>query len=155
MSDIATNSKARHEFEVLETFEAGIVLKGTEVKSLRQGQAQINDAFARVEGGEVFLYNAHIPEYTHGNIQNHRPDAPRKLLLRRREIARLAGLIAQKGLTLVPLSLYWKGHLAKVRLALVKPKARYDKRRAIKEREEKQKIRRTLMHRFKRENLSN
>src|SRR5438270_10488158 len=108
MSDILTNSKARRDFHILETFEAGIVLRGTEVKSLRAGKGQIRDAFARVEDNEVFLYNAHIDEYSHGNLQNHEPKAPRKLLLHKAEIRKLSGFAAVKGNTLVPLSFYWK-----------------------------------------------
>src|SRR5256885_10680958 len=108
MADILTNSKARRDFHILETCEAGIVLHGTEVKSLRVGKGQIRDAFARVEKGEVWLYNAHIDEYTHGNRQNHQPKAPRKLLLHKAEIRKLLGQTAVKGHALVPLAFYWK-----------------------------------------------
>src|SRR5438034_4229216 len=107
MADILTNSKARRDYHILETFEAGIVLKGTEVKALRAGQGQIRDAFARIERDEVFLHNAHIEEYSHGNMQNHPPKATRKLLLHKVEIRKLSGLAAVKGNTLVPLSFYW------------------------------------------------
>src|ERR1700704_3386669 len=108
MADILTNSKARRDFHILETFEAGIVLHGTEVKALRAGRGQIRDAVARVENSEGFLHNAHIDEYSHGNLQNHEPKAARKLLLHKSEIRKLFGLAAVKGNTLVPLSFYWK-----------------------------------------------
>ena len=103
MADILTNPKARRDYHILETFEAGIVLHGTEVKALRAGKGQISDAFARVEKDEVYLYNAHIDEYSHGNLQNHQPKAPRKLLLHKSEIRKLFGLAAVKGNALVPL----------------------------------------------------
>src|SRR5581483_7465535 len=108
MADILTNSKARRDYHILETFEAGIVLKGTEVKSLRAGKGQITDAFARVERDEVFLYNAHIDEYAQGNLQNHQAKAVRKLLLHKSEIRKLFGLASVKGNTLLPLAFYWK-----------------------------------------------
>src|SRR5215212_2318361 len=107
MADIVTNSKARRDFHILETFEAGIVLHGTEVKALRAGKGQISDSFARVEKDEVFLYNAHIDEYSHGNLQNHQPKAVRKLLLHRSEIRKLFEYSSVKGNALVPLSFYW------------------------------------------------
>src|SRR5688572_3808073 len=116
MADIVTNSKARREYHILETFEAGIVLHGTEVKALRAGKGQIADAFARVEDAEVFLYNAHIDEYTHGNLQNHQPKAPRKLLLNKSEIRKLFEATSVKGNALVPLSFYWKNGKVKVAL---------------------------------------
>ena len=97
MADILTNPKARRDYHILETFEAGIVLHGTEVKALRAGRGQLSDAFARVENGEVYLYNAHIDEYSHGNLQNHQPKAPRKLLLHKSEIRKLFGLVSVKG----------------------------------------------------------
>ena len=118
MSDILTNSKARHDYHILETFEAGIVLHGTEVKALRAGKGQISDAFARVENDEVYLHNAHIDEYSHGNLQNHQPKAPRKLLLHRSEIRKLFGLAAVKGNALVPLAFHWKNGKVKVMLAV-------------------------------------
>ena len=135
MADILTNSKARHDFHILETFEAGIVLHGTEVKALRAGKGQIRDAFARVENGEVSLHNAHIDEYSHGNLQNHQPKAPRKLLLHKSEIRKLSGLAAVKGNALVPLAFYWKNGKVKVALAVGKGKAQYDKREDLKQRE--------------------
>jgi SsrA-binding protein len=147
MPDIVTNSKARRDYHVLETFEAGIVLRGTEVKALRAGKGQIADAFARVENGEVFLYNAHIDEYTHGNLQNHQPKAARKLLLHRSEIRRLFELAAVKGNALVPLSFYWKNGKVKVALAVGKGKAQYDKREDLKRRDADRELKRATMHR--------
>ena len=120
MADILTNPKARHDYHILDTFEAGIVLHGTEVKALRAGRGQITEAYARVEKDEVWLHNAHIDEYTFGNIQNHQPKAPRKLLLNRSEIRKLFGLQAIKGNTLLPLSFYWKNGKVKVALAVGK-----------------------------------
>src|SRR5438045_3085199 len=149
MSDILTNPKARRDFHILETMEAGIVLHGTEVKALRAGKGQISDAFARVENEEVWLYNAHIDEYSHGNIQNHQPKAPRKLLLHRTEIRKLFGFASVKGHALVPLSLYWKNGKVKVALAVGKGKVEYDKRSDIKKRESDRELKRATMHRFK------
>jgi SsrA-binding protein len=149
MAEIVTNSKARRDYHILETIEAGIVLHGTEVKSLRAGKGQIRDAFARVENGEVWLYNAHIDEYTYGNLQNHQPKAPRKLLLHKSEIRKLTGLAGVKGNTLVPLSLYWKNGKVKISLGLGKGKAEYDKREALKEKEADRELKRATMHRFK------
>ena len=106
MADILSNPKARRDFHILETFEAGIVLHGTEVKVLRAGKGQLTDAFARVEQNEVWLYNAHIDEYSHGNLQNHQPKAPRKLLLHKAEIRKLFRLASVKGNALIPLSFY-------------------------------------------------
>src|SRR5881409_277019 len=107
MADILTNPKARRDYHILETYEAGIVLKGTEVKALRAGKGQIRDAFARVEDDQVFLYNAHIDEYSYGNLQNHQPKAVRKLLLHKSQIQKLFSLASIKGNALVPLSFYW------------------------------------------------
>jgi SsrA-binding protein len=149
MPDIVTNSKARRDFHILETFEAGIVLKGTEVKALRAGKGQISDAFARVENAEVMLYNAHIDEYAHGNIQNHAPKAPRKLLLHKSEIRKLFGLASVKGNALLPLSLYWKNGKVKVALGVGKGKAQFDKREDLKKRESDRELKRAQMHRFK------
>ena len=149
MADIVTNSKARRDYHILDTFEAGIALRGTEVKSLRAGRGQISDAFARVEHDEVFLYNAHIEEYSHGNLQNHEPKAVRKLLLHKSEIRKLFGLAAVKGNALVPLSLYWKNGRVKVALAVGKGKAQYDKREDLKKRESDRELKRAQMHRFK------
>jgi SsrA-binding protein len=149
MHDIVTNSKARRDYHILETFEAGIVLHGTEVKALRAGKGQITDAFARVDEGEVFLCNAHIDEYSHGNLQNHQPKAPRKLLLHKSEIRKLLELTAVKGNALVPLSFYWKNGKVKVALAAGKGKAQYDKREDLKERESDRELKRATMHRFR------
>lgn len=149
MADIVTNPKARRDYHILETFEAGLVLRGTEVKSLRAGKGQIRDAFARVDNGEVWLYNAHIDEYSFGNINNHQPTAPRKLLLHKSEIRKLTALAEVKGNTLVPLSLYWKNGKVKVSLGLGKGKAEYDKREALKEKEADRELKRATMHRFK------
>ena len=135
MVDILTNSKARRDYHILETVEAGIVLHGTEVKSLRAGKGQISDAFARVDKDEVWLYNAHIDEYSHGNLQNHQPKAPRKLLLHKSEIRKLFGLASVKGNALVPLSFYWKNGNVKVALAACKGKVQYDKRQDMKKRD--------------------
>jgi SsrA-binding protein len=147
MADILTNSKARHLYHVLETFEAGIVLHGTEVKALRAGLGQIREAYASVEAGEVWLHNAHIDEYSHGNLQNHRPRAPRKLLLHKSEIRKLFGLASVKGNSLVPLSLYWKKDKVKVALAVAKGKAEFDKRQALREREAARELQRATRKR--------
>jgi len=149
MADIVTNSKARRDYHILETFEAGIVLRGTEVKALRAGKGQLRDAFARVENEEVFLYNAHIDEYSHGNLQNHEPKAVRKLLLHKSEIRKLFSLASVKGNALVPLSFYWKNGRVKVALAVGKGKAQYDKREALKQRESDRELKRATMQRFK------
>ena len=148
MADILTNSKARHEYHILETFEAGIVLHGTEVKALRAGKGQIRDAFAQVANGEVYLHNAHIDEYSHGNLQNHAPKAARKLLLHKSEIRKLFGLASVKGNALVPLSLYWKNGKVKVALAVAKGKAQFDKREDLKQREADRELKRATMKRF-------
>ncbi len=149
MPDIVTNSKARRDYHILETFEAGIVLHGTEVKALRAGKGQIADAYAQVDNGEVFLHNAHIDEYSHGNLQNHQPKAARKLLLHKSEIRKLFGLAAVKGNALFPLSFYWKNGKVKVALAVGKGKAQYDKREALKRRESDRELKRAQMQRFK------
>jgi SsrA-binding protein len=132
---ICLNKKARYEYEILESFEGGLVLQGTEVKSLRQGQASIKESFGDFREEELFLVDCHIPPYTHGNIHNHEPTRPRKILLRRRELKRLQGKVAEKGLSLVPLRLYFRRGLAKVELALVRGKKLHDKRETIKRRE--------------------
>jgi SsrA-binding protein len=149
VADILTNHKARRDYHILETIEAGIVLRGTEVKALRAGKGQISDAFARVEEGEVCLYNAHIDEYAHGNIQNHQPKAPRKLLLHKPEIRKLFALAAVKGNALMPLSFYWKNGKVKVALAVGKGKAEFDKREDLKERESDRELKRATMRRTK------
>jgi SsrA-binding protein len=149
MADILTNPKARRDFHILETFEAGIVLHGTEVKALRAGKGQIRDAFARVENNEVYLHNAHIDEYTYGNLQNHQPKAPRKLLLHKSEIRKLFALAGIKGNALVPLAFYWKQGKIKVALGVGKGKGEFDKRQDLKEREADREVKRATMKRAK------
>ena len=149
MSDIVTNPKARRDYHVLETFEAGLVLHGTEVKSIRAGKVQISDAFARVEKDEVWLYNAHIDEFTHGNQFNHQPKAPRKLLLHKAEIRKLFGLASVKGNALFPLSMYWKNGRVKVLIGVGKGKLQFDKREDIKKRDADRELKRATMQRFK------
>ena len=149
VADILTNPKARRDFQILETFEAGLVLRGTEVKALRAGKGQISDAFARVENGEVYLYNAHIDEYAQGNRQNHQPKAVRKLLLHKSEIRKLFELAAVKGHALVPLSFYWKNGRVKVALGVGKSKAQYDKREDLKKREADRELKRATMRQLR------
>lgn len=149
MADIVSNPKARRDYHVLETFEAGLVLRGTEVKAIRAGHVQINEAFARVDRGEVWLHNAHIDEYSHGNRENHVPKAPRKLLLHQSEIRKLREATAVKGNQLVPLSLYWKNGRVKVALAVGKSKAQFDKREDIKRRDADREMKRATMQRMK------
>jgi SsrA-binding protein len=150
MADIVSNSKARRDYHILETVEAGIVLRGTEVKSLRAGRAQITDAFARIENGQALLYNAHIDEYTQGNRFNHVPKAPRKLLLHKREIQHLAGFADAKGHALVPLAMYWNKGLVKVMLAVGRGKQDFDKREDLKQREADREVKRATMKMLKR-----
>jgi SsrA-binding protein len=149
MADILTNPKARRDYHILDTFEAGIVLKGTEVKALRAGKGQISDAFARVDKDEVFLHNAHIDEYSFGNLQNHQPRAVRKLLLHKSEIRKLFELASVKGNALFPLSFYWKDGRVKVLLGVGKGKAEFDKREDIKRRDADRETKRATMHRLK------
>ena len=149
MADIVTNPKARRDYHILETFEAGIVLHGTEVKALRAGKGQIADAYALVDDGEVFLHNAHIEEYSHGNVQNHVPKAPRKLLLHKTEIRKLFELASVKGNALFPLAFYWKNGKVKVSLGVGKGKAQFDKREDLKRRESDRELHRVRMHRLK------
>jgi SsrA-binding protein len=132
---IASNRKARHDYTILDTYEAGIVLAGTEVKSLREGRASLTDAFATVDDGEVWLRNLHIPEYGLGTWTNHAPRRTRKLLLHKKEILRLIGKTKESGLALVPLSMYFKDGKVKVELALAKGKKSYDKRQALAKRD--------------------
>ena len=129
---MATNRKARHEFEVMDTLEAGLVLKGPEVKSLREGQVAFRDAFARVDRGEAWLYNLHISPYDPANVWNVDPDRERKLLLNRQEIRRVAAAVDEKGLTLVPMDIYFRGGVAKVTLAIARGRKLYDKREKLK-----------------------
>ena len=141
---ITQNRKARHDYQIVETFEAGIALQGTEVKSLRDGRANLKDSYASVRNEEVWLYGVHISPYTHGNINNHDPERDRKLLLHRREIRRLIGKTKESGFTLVPLQLYFTNGKVKVELALAKGKKQYDKREAIAKRESERNIKRFM-----------
>jgi len=150
MAEILHNSKARRDYHILETFEAGIVLHGSEVKALRAGKAQISDAFARVEKNEVWLHNAHIDEYVQANRFGHQPKAPRKLLLHKSEIRKLLDLAASKGNAFFPLSFYWKNGRVKVALAVGKGKVEFDKRQDIKEREADRELKRATMRHLKR-----
>lgn len=144
---VARNRKARHEFELLEKLEAGIVLQGTEVKSLRNGKASLDDSYASVENGEVWLYGCDIPEYLQANRMNHKPKRPRKLLLNRSEIMKIASKASEKGMTLVPLQIYFKKGMAKVELSVAKGRKLYDKRQAIQKNEAKRDIDRAMRRR--------
>jgi SsrA-binding protein len=142
---IVTNRKARHDYAIVETFEAGIALMGTEVKSLREGKANLRDSYASIEDGEVILHGLHISPYSHTSDRDLDPGRDRKLLVRRQEIRRLTGKVKEKGLTLVPLKLYFNERgLAKVELALAKGKHSYDKRQAIAERDAERDLRREM-----------
>ncbi len=141
--NITVNRKARHEYTILQTFEAGIVLTGTEVKSLRQGKANLVDSYANLKNGEMWLFGVHISEYNQGNINNHVPTRTRKLLLNKSEIRKLIGKVKEKGLTLIPLRLYFKNGKVKVELALAKGKKVYDKREAIAKKDLKERTRKT------------
>lgn len=141
---VSTNRKAYHDYFIQETFEAGIVLLGTEVKSLRDGKANLKDSHVVIKGDEAFLLNCHISPYTHGNLQNHDPLRTRKLLLHKREINKLWGALSQQGLTLIPLKIYFKKGKAKVEIGLAKGKRKYEKREAIKEKEADREMQRYL-----------
>jgi len=141
---IVQNRKARHDYTVLDTYEAGLELQGTEVKSLRQGKANLTDSYARVDDGEVFLHNLHISEYTQGNRFNHDPVRKRKLLLHKHEINRLRGRVEERGLTLVPLRLYFKKGKAKIELGLARGKREYDRRQDIARRDARREMERAL-----------
>jgi SsrA-binding protein len=149
MAEIVSNPKARRDFHILETFEAGVVLRGSEVKSLRAGKAQISDAFARIEKDEAWLYNVHIDEYEKANRLNHAPKSPRKLLLHKTEIRKLFGLASVKGNAIFPLSFFWKNNKVKVSLAVGKGKVEFDKREDIKKRDSDRELKRATMHRLK------
>jgi SsrA-binding protein len=142
--DVATNRQASYRFDLLDRLETGIVLTGTEVKSLRSGTAQIKDGYAQVRDGELWLHNVHIPPYEPASRENHDPERPRKLLAHRREIDRLAGKIQERGLTLVPTRIYFNGAHAKVEIALGRGKDRFDKRESIKAREQRRDMDRAL-----------
>jgi len=143
--DVATNRKAYHDYFIEEKFEAGIMLQGTEVKSLREGRVNLQDSYASVKGDEVFLHHCHISPYSHGNIMNHEPLRTRKLLLHRKEIDKLLGKTKQQGLTLIPLRIYFsKRGLAKVELGLAKGKKQHDRRESIKTREASREVERAM-----------
>jgi SsrA-binding protein len=145
--DVATNRQASHRYDLLDRWECGMVLRGTEVKSLREGKAQLKDGYAQVRDGEVWLYNVHIPPYGPATRENHEPERPRKLLMHRGEILRLIGKTREKGLTLVPTRMYFAdGTRAKVEIALARGKDMGDKRQAIKEREMKREMERAIRH---------
>ncbi len=141
---VAKNRKALFDYEVLEDVEAGLVLRGTEVKSLRDGKLQFRDGYAHISDGEAWLEHVHIAEYSHGNVHNHEPVRPRKLLMNRREIDRLQARVQERGLTLVPLEVYFKQGRAKVRLGLCRGKAKHDKRASIRDRDVARSIAREL-----------
>jgi SsrA-binding protein len=147
--DVATNRRARHKFEFIETFEAGMELRGSEVKALREGKAQLSDSYAVVDHGEVWLRNLHIPPYGPASAMNHEPERPRKLLLHRPQIERLIGKTQQKGLTLVPARIYFKGRHAKVELALARGKEGRDRRREIAERDVRREVEREFKGRYR------
>ncbi len=144
---ICRNRKAYFEYAIDDLFEAGLVLKGSEVKSLRQGRANINDAFARFKDHEVYLFNAHISPYSHATGDGHDPERPRKLLLHRAELRRLLGKVQERGYTLIPLKLYFKGEHAKVEIALARGKRKVDKRETIRRREEQREMERARKRR--------
>ena len=146
---VASNRKARHDYAILDTFEAGIALTGTEVKSLRAGRASLVDAFGQEKDGEIYLYGMHIPEYAQGTWTNHEPRRTRKLLLTKLEIARLIGKLRESGLTLVPLSMYFSDGWAKVELALARGKRSYDKRQDLAQRDANREINRAVGRRAK------
>ena len=141
---VARNRKARHEYEVLETFEAGLVLKGPEAKSLREGKVGFQDAYARLQGGEVWLHSLHISPYEQANRYNQDPLRPRKLLLNRHEIRRLTGKVEEKGLTLIPLDIYFRRGYAKVTLALARGRKTYDKREKLKRKTQEEEAKRAM-----------
>ena len=144
---ITVNRKARHDYHIQDSLEAGIVLKGSEIKSIRAGKVNLSDAYARPENGELWLYNSHIASYDAASYNTHEPTRPRKLLLHRKEINSLTGKVVQKGLTLVPLKLYIKHGVAKVELGVAKGKKVYDKREAIARRDADREVERALKHR--------
>ena len=146
---IAQNKKARHDYHIESTYEAGLVLTGTEVKALRAGRASLVDGFAQVQDGEIWLHNVHIPEYSQGTWTNHAPRRTRKLLLRKDEIIKIANKTKEGGRTIVPLSLYFKNGYAKVEIALAVGKKNYDKRQTIAERDAKRETQRAMGRRLK------
>ena len=146
---VASNRRARYDYEILETYEAGLVLRGTEVKSLREGNANFKDSYARVDGNEVWLVGCHISPYHHGTDANHDPERKRKLLLRRSEINRLIGKTLERGLTLVPLRLYFKHGRVKLELGLARGKKLHDKRRVLREREARREMDKAVRARYR------
>lgn len=144
---ICRNRRAYHDYEILDKLECGLVLTGTEVKSLRDGNGSLEEAYAKIEDGEVWLIGSDIPEYAMGNKMNHKPKRPRKLLLHRREIAKFAGKASQRGFTLIPLRMYFKSGLAKVELAVARGKALFDKREANKKADAQREIKRVMKER--------
>lgn len=146
---VASNRKARHDYEILEIYEAGLVLRGTEVKSLREGKANFKDSYARVDGNEVWLVGCHISPYHHGTDANHDPERKRKLLLNRSEINRLIGKTLERGLTLVPLRLYFKHGRVKLELGLARGKKLRDKRRVLREREARREMDKAARARYR------
>jgi SsrA-binding protein len=147
MKPVIRNKKAYHDYHIEDTLEAGIALLGTEVKSLRDGRANLKESYVLVKGGEAFLLNCHISPYSHGNILNHDPVRARKLLLKRREIDKLEAKVAQKGYSLVPLKLYFKGPFAKVEVGLARGKKFFEKRETLKEKEARKEVERVLKSR--------
>ncbi|MFR9723858.1 SsrA-binding protein SmpB [Streptomyces sp. MS19] len=141
---IAQHKRARHDYHILDTYECGLVLTGTEVKSLRQGRASLVDGFAQIDGGEAWLHNVHIPEYAQGTWTNHSARRRRKLLLHRSEIDKLIGKTQESGLTLVPLALYWVDGRAKVEIALARGKREYDKRQTLREKQDRREADRAI-----------
>jgi len=147
--DVATNRRARHKFQLLDRYEAGVALQGSEVKSLREGKASINEAYAVIDRGELWLRGAHIPPYLPAAHENHDPDRPRKLLMHRREIERLIGKTSERGLTLIPTRIYFKGPRAKVEIALAKGKEARDRRREIRDRDVRREVERDYRQRMR------
>lgn len=147
---VCRNRRASHDYDLQDHYEAGLVLHGTEVKSLRGGTANLLDAYVRVEGDEAWLINAEIGAYTHGNIMNHLPKRKRKLLLHRREIAKLAGVASERGHTIVPLSIYFKGGIAKLEIATAKGKKVHDKRETLKKQSAEREMKREMLSRNRR-----
>ena len=141
---IATNKKARYHYHILDEFEAGLVLKGAEVKALRESKASLSDGFARVENREILLYNLHISLYSKSSEKEYNPTRPRKLLLHKKEIDKLTGKLAERGLSLIPLKIYFKRGIAKVEIALAKGKKLYDKREALKRKTAEKELRRAV-----------
>ena len=147
MKNITTNRRARHNYQITETYEAGLVLRGSEVKSLRDGNANLKDSYVMFREGEAWLVGAYIAPYSFARDGGHHPERDRKLLLHKREIDRIAGKVAERGLTVVPMSMYFKEGKAKVELGLGRGKARYDKRQALKEKQQKREMDRAIRHR--------